>query len=458
MLRPRKDVGKFEKKPKKKKLEKADIPNDKNPNSKKNDTKTDKKPEVKSRDRNKEKSKDKSTSDNEKLVKVQEDDTLDDKKPIGLPVDAINVDDYTAPDPLTVAESLKQDEAIELSEIKELRQKNRQKLIDENIEGPYCLCRKPIEGFMIRCNLCLDWFHTSCICVPKTVHGKPIGKGYTAWSATREVRFLCTLCSRSRRPRLDTILQLLMSLQKLPVRVPEGEALQFLTERAMNWQDRAKQALSDPEIQRVISEAKVLAEKTLSEKQTVSGYGVTQNAILQKLINVQKIHKISLEKMTTQITDVTASITTNNANVIETSNVAEGVLNATTKDAETTDLECTEEMTGSPVTTKPSNSLLENPNVVHLTSADSSRAQSPIDVCTPLENLPSSSGKTAKEMITSSPITMKELPSALLDQLEELMYEGELLEVCLDEVPHIWAILQIQNPLMKENCMVMVSV
>ena len=57
-----------------------------------------------------------------------------------------------------------------------------------------------------------------------------------AFQATKEMKFLCPLCLRSRRPRLETILSLLVSLQKLPVRMVEGEALQCLTERAMAWQ------------------------------------------------------------------------------------------------------------------------------------------------------------------------------------------------------------------------------
>lgn len=56
------------------------------------------------------------------------------------------------------------------------------------------------------------------------------------FQATKEMKFLCPLCLRSRRPRLETILSLLVSLQKLPVRMAEGEALQCLTERAMAWQ------------------------------------------------------------------------------------------------------------------------------------------------------------------------------------------------------------------------------
>merc|ERR1712080_183242 len=41
------------------------------------------------------------------------------------------------------------------------------------------------------------------------------------------------------------------------------------------------------------------------------------------------------------------------------------------------------------------------------------------------------------------------------DDLEHLMMEGDLLEVGLDETIHMWAILQIQRPLLKENCRVM---
>lgn len=68
--------------------------------------------------------------------------------------------------------------------------------------------------------------------------GKPI-------SFMNETKFLCPVCMRSRRPRMDTILQLLVALQALPVRLPEGEALQCLTERAMSWQ--VTECLSKPQ-------------------------------------------------------------------------------------------------------------------------------------------------------------------------------------------------------------------
>lgn len=94
----------------------------------------------------------------------------------------------------------------------------------------------------------------NCVPLPKTMY-----KGKVPTS--RETKFLCPCCLRSRRPRLETILALLVSLQKIPIRLPEGEALQCLTERAMNWQDRARQALATDEINTVLAKLSVLSQK-----------------------------------------------------------------------------------------------------------------------------------------------------------------------------------------------------
>ncbi|XP_068524441.1 lysine-specific demethylase 5C-like [Anas acuta] len=96
---------------------------------------------------------------------------------------------------------------------------------------------------MLQCQLCRDWFHASCVVWPRLGSQKP-SVPWWEWDA----KFLCPLCQRSRRPRLETILALLVALQKLPVRLPEGEALQCLTERAITWQDRARQLLASPEL------------------------------------------------------------------------------------------------------------------------------------------------------------------------------------------------------------------
>lgn len=472
ILRPRKDIGKFDRKCKKKKVvdKKDGVVEKEKAATEKQDVKSKNKKDKKIKDRtNKE---NKETKDNIIEVEQKPSETTDPIKPIGLPVDAINVQDYTAPNPVTVAEGLKKDEEFELQSMRDLRSKNKEKILAENIEGPYCLCRKPIDGFMIRCNLCYEWYHSSCIVVPKTVHGKPIGKGCSAWAAAREVRYLCTLCCRSRRPRLDTILSLLMSLQKLPVRVPEGEALQFLTERSMNWQDRAKQALSNSEIQRILTDVKADLEKVTSEKQT-PGTTITQTALIQKLLGVRKAEKQSsleqdvkkelksedilptvVESMKMEIDDAkserTAKSEAKKSDAVKDDNDKSDSTSKKSKDVDA-DLECTEKMGGSPVAVKEVTATEEevavNPQIVHLQSASSSRAQSPIDVCTPMESL-----KPTKEQDSK---TMEPLPDALLDQLEMLMFEGDILEVGLDEVLQIWAILQIQRPFLKDDCMIM---
>lgn len=139
-------------------------------------------------------------------------------------------------DPSTVVAAFKAKEQKEVESIHSLRAANLAKMAmaDRIEEVKFCLCRKTASGFMLQCELCKDWFHGACVPLPKTGSQKKIGVNWQ--SNSKDSKFLCPLCQRSRRPRLETILSLLVSLQKLPVRLPEGEALQCLTERAMSWQ------------------------------------------------------------------------------------------------------------------------------------------------------------------------------------------------------------------------------
>lgn len=139
-------------------------------------------------------------------------------------------------DPSTIVAAFKSKEQKEVESIHSLRAANLAKMAmaDRIEEVKFCLCRKTASGFMLQCELCKDWFHGACVPLPKTGTQKKAGAGWQ--SNSKDSKFLCPLCQRSRRPRLETILSLLVSLQKLPVRLPEGEALQCLTERAMSWQ------------------------------------------------------------------------------------------------------------------------------------------------------------------------------------------------------------------------------
>ncbi|KAL3974779.1 hypothetical protein ACER0C_023405 [Sarotherodon galilaeus] len=122
-----------------------------------------------------------------------------------------------------------------------------------------CVCSGQPRAPQLRCHLCKDWFHGGCVPFPSLLpsSGPPINPlCWWDWDS----RFLCPRCQRSRRPRLETILALLVALQRLPVRLPEGEALQCLTERAITWQGRAKEALETPEVQQVLQRLQELKE------------------------------------------------------------------------------------------------------------------------------------------------------------------------------------------------------
>ncbi|KAG7252973.1 hypothetical protein CRUP_013487, partial [Coryphaenoides rupestris] len=187
-------------------------------------------------------------------------------------------------DPAAVVARFKARERVEADAMHALRAANLAKTsLAERVEDvKFCLCRKAAAGAMLQCELCKDWFHGACVPLPKAAggqkkataastatywHGGSGGGGTGGGGANNKdaAKFLCPLCQRSRRPRLETILSLLVSLQKLPVRLPEGEALQCLTERAMGWQDRARQALATDELSSALAKLSVLSQRLVEQ-------------------------------------------------------------------------------------------------------------------------------------------------------------------------------------------------
>uniref|UniRef100_A0A8C3HTA1 [histone H3]-trimethyl-L-lysine(4) demethylase n=1 Tax=Chrysemys picta bellii TaxID=8478 RepID=A0A8C3HTA1_CHRPI len=180
-------------------------------------------------------------------------------------------------DPGSVIVAFKEGEQKEKEGILRLRRANALKPGPPAPGPPSCVCGQPPGPGMLRCELCRDWFHAPCVAWPRLGAQKP-SPAWWEWDA----KFLCPLCQRSRRPRLETILALLVALQKLPVRLPEGEALQCLTERAITWQDRARQLLASPELagplerlaalrQRLHGDAGALRETSRNEQPKVRG-------------------------------------------------------------------------------------------------------------------------------------------------------------------------------------------
>lgn len=140
-----------------------------------------------------------------------------------------------------------------------------------------CVCSGQPRAPQLRCHLCKDWFHGGCVPFPSLLpaSGPPVNPlCWWDWDS----RFLCPRCQRSRRPRLETILALLVALQRLPVRLPEGEALQCLTERAITWQGRAKEALETAELQRALKKLQELKDSLKREKE--DGKGAEESSVI----------------------------------------------------------------------------------------------------------------------------------------------------------------------------------
>ncbi|XP_046896383.1 lysine-specific demethylase 5C isoform X1 [Hypomesus transpacificus] len=129
-----------------------------------------------------------------------------------------------------------------------------------------CVCGGRPRAPQLRCHLCKDCFHGGCVAFPSVLPSSGLPADPLCWWDW-DTRFLCPRCQRSRRPRLETILALLVALQRLPVRLPEGEALQCLTERVITWQGRAKKALDTPELQGLLQRLEERRESRQGEPQ-----------------------------------------------------------------------------------------------------------------------------------------------------------------------------------------------
>ncbi|XP_078063186.1 lysine-specific demethylase 5C-like [Mustelus asterias] len=258
-------------------------------------------------------------------------------------------------DPGSIILAFKEAEQKEKEGIRGLRQKNVSKQPEEEEQGGEtgtCVCGQPVGSVMLQCELCKDWFHSSCACCPKLSHQRH-SPAWWDW----DTKFLCPLCLRSRRPRLEIILSLLVALQKLPVRLPEGEALQCLTERAIMWQDRARRAMATKEVAALLDRLTELRQQL-------------QNQVVKDTIAMKERSRLG-----------------NHQRKVE----------GTSGDA--VDLSQENKETNSPTETTGEGELsLESPAV--------------------------------------------ELSEAVQQQLEELMVEGDLLEVTLDENHNIWRVLQ----------------
>uniref|UniRef100_A0A8D3DW79 [histone H3]-trimethyl-L-lysine(4) demethylase n=1 Tax=Scophthalmus maximus TaxID=52904 RepID=A0A8D3DW79_SCOMX len=348
-------------------------------------------------------------------------------------------------EPSTVVAAFKAKEHKEVESIHSLRAANLAKMAmaDRIEEVKFCLCRKTASGFMLQCELCKDWFHGACVPLPKTGSQKKVGSGWQ--SNSKDSKFLCPLCQRSRRPRLETILSLLVSLQKLPVRLPEGEALQCLTERAMSWQDRARQALATDELSSALAKLSVLSQRMVEQAAREKTEKII-NAELQKAAanpdlqgHIQTFQQSGFSRAASprQSVDYDDEETDSDEDIRETYGYDLKV------SAVKPYLFCDEEI---PVK---SEEVVSHMWPAATPSFCSEHAYS---------SASKSSLGTPRKQPRKTPLVPRSLEPPVLElspqakaQLEELMMLGDLLEVSLDETQHIWRILQATHPPSEER-------
>ncbi|XP_018431943.1 PREDICTED: lysine-specific demethylase 5A [Nanorana parkeri] len=358
-------------------------------------------------------------------------------------------------DTASVVAVFKEMECKEVNSMRSIRAANLAKMamVDRIEEVRFCVCRKAASGFMLQCELCKDWFHGTCVPLPKTTSQK---KG-TNWQS-KDVKFLCTQCMRSRRPRLETILSLLVSLQKLPVRLPEGEALQCLTERAMSWQDRARQALATEELSCALAKLSVLSQR------------MVEQAAREK---TEKIISAELQKAAAN-PDLQGHLP-----IFQQGSFSRGMSSLTSSpqlpleydDEETDSDEDIRETYGYDVketgSVKSTSSLepnlfcdeeipIKSEEVVsHMWAAPSFCSEhaysSASKSCIQATGTPRKQPRKTPLVPRSLEPPVLELSPGAKSQLEELMMLGDLLEVSLDETQHIWRILQATHPPSEER-------
>ncbi|XP_017023940.1 lysine-specific demethylase 5 [Drosophila kikkawai] len=315
--------------------------------------------------------------------------------------DAINIDSDLKPrfqddflkekNPAEIVASFKNAEEQELLDMRDLR---RQNMTKNPLRDMFCLCKSEFRGLMYNCQLCRDWFHEDCVPVPSPTNQNGIlnggGGGATAAGPNRP-KWLCPSCVRSKRPRLETILPLLVQLQQLPIRLPEDEALRCLAERAMNWQDRARKALSSPDVS--AAQEAILAQQQQQKRRSEGVAGVG---------NINSPRKP--RRRTSLSKDASGSTESDDA------------------DDDDDDDDCRLRIV---------EDGFSNDEDEHRTAA-------------------ATAATAAVNNATTNSDLLKLLSDSEIENLLDLMMEGDLLEVSLDETYELWRILETMPPTLLE--------
>lgn len=158
----------------------------------------------------------------------------------------------------------------ETAAVLDLQETNTQKRLKDLGDKTYCICKKPFAGVMVKCEICYDWFHARCVPLPDKMDPTMSSTMEERIRAvtTRQVKFLCPVCQRSKRPQFKTVFQLLSSIQKLGVQMVEARVVHSLSQRALGWKERARKMLAQEDL--YASNPPAMAEHTYAAASSLS--------------------------------------------------------------------------------------------------------------------------------------------------------------------------------------------
>lgn len=159
------------------------------------------------------------------------------------------------------------DETAAVLDIQEI---NTQKRLKDSGDKTYCICKKAFTGVMVKCEICYDWFHARCVPLPEKVDSKPLLTMEDRIRAvtTRQAKFLCPVCQRSKRPQFKAVFQLLSSIQKLGVQMVEARVVHSLCQRALGWKEKARKMLAQDDL--YVPNSAAVTEHTYSAASALS--------------------------------------------------------------------------------------------------------------------------------------------------------------------------------------------
>lgn len=138
----------------------------------------------------------------------------------------------------------------ETAAVLDLQEINTQKHLRDTGDKLYCICKKPFTGLMVKCEICYDHFHARCVPLPEKSDSAtfPTMEERIKAATQRQVKFLCPVCQRSKRPQFKTVFQLLSSIQKLGIQMVEARVVHRLCQRALTWKEQARKVLAQDDL------------------------------------------------------------------------------------------------------------------------------------------------------------------------------------------------------------------